>query len=505
MLLKRMLIFLLAAVTLSAAALPASAAEAAGPAYVMAGFDDTSMRTWDTSHFFAQMQEWTGLSFSFRQYTDEKAWKDEKASWTAQSDLPDVLFKAALTPAESMELLQRGVLIDLKPYLAEYAPNLWAILQERPEVLEAITLPDGRIAALPYISSVPVQNYVWINRQWLDQLRLSMPTNWEELTEVLDAFKTRDPNRNGKNDEIPLGFLGPFDLKFLAHAFGLICNDFNIFDDNGTVKFMPLEENYRLFVTWCRDLYAAGLLDQNGFSTVDSFRRVTDSNATPTFGAILATAPSSIFRVSWADQYTVMPPLAYEGTQLYRDFFGPVQRGTFAVTSACEQPGDMLRWVDTLYTERGAILAAAGRENIDYFVDGDGTWRLAEEAQSNSGLFIAVSLMDGGASMPGMPAEDFLSRFSGQSEAGKANYEAQKTVAALCRMPFPYTYLTAGQEQEITALQNEIGAYVDLQLGRWVLGEDEISDASFDAFEQKLNELGLPAFLAFWQAALDNR
>ena len=72
-------------------------------------------------------------------------------------------------------------------------------------------------------------------------------------------------------------------------------------------------------------------------------------------------------------------------------------------------------------------------------------------------------------------------------------------------MPFPYTYLTAGQEQEITALQNEIGAYVDLQLGRWVLGEDEISDASFDAFEQKLNELGLPAFLAFWQAALDNR
>lgn len=505
MLIKRMLSLFLSVLMLSAAFFPAAAENAASPAYTLAGFDDTAMRQWETNHFFIQMQEWTGISFAFQQYTDEKAWKEAKASWTRQSDLPDALFKASLTPAECIELIQREVLIDLKPYLKDYAPNLWSILEGRPEVLEAITLPDGSIAALPYISVVPVQNYIWVNQQWLDNLRLSVPTTWEEFTQVLEAFKTRDPNRNGKSDEIPLGFLGPFDLKFLAHAFGLISNDFNIFSDNGTVKFMPLEENYRLFVTWCRDLYTAGLLDQNGFSTVDSFRRVTDSNAAPTYGAILTTAPSSLFRVSWSDQYTVMAPLVYDGAQIYRDFFGPVQRGTFAVTSACEHPEEMLRWVDTLYTEKGAILASSGRENIDYFVDGDGSWRLTEDAQNNSSMFVAVSLMDGGATMPGMPAEDFLMRFSGQSEQSKANYAKQKEIYAFCRMPFPYTYLTADQEKEISALQSEIGAYVDLQLARWVLGEEEISDASFEAFASTLNELGLPAFLAFWQDILDNR
>ncbi len=473
--------------------------------YVLAGFDDTNMRKWENNRFFIQMQDWTGIGFSFRQYTDAAKWKEYKASMTKDGDIPDALFKASLSQAECMDLLEKGVLIDLAPYLDDCAPHLWALLQERPEALSAITMPDGRIAALPYINTVPAQNYVWINQTWLNALNLKMPSSAEELVEVLTAFKTHDLNRNGRADEIPLGFLGPFDLKFLAHAFGLICNDYNVFEQDGQAKFMPLEENYRLFVTWCRDLYQAGLLDKNGFSMVDSTRQVTDGNAKATYGAILTTSPSNQFRVSWADDYTAMPPLTYDGRQVYRDFFGPVQRGAFAITSRCEKPEEMLRWVDMLFTEQGAILASAGMENLDYFVDGDGTWRLADTAKSNGALFVAVSLMDGGAPMPGIAAEDFSLRFSGQTEASRKNYQKQKEMASLCRLPMPYLSLTEKQEEEIAALQSEIGPCVDIQLGRWVLGEEEISDASFAAFEQTLNEKGLPAFLAFWQDALDKR
>jgi len=503
MLFKR-IIMLLLSLSLLLAACPAMSEENR-PTYVMAGFDNTNMRQWENNRFFIQMEDWTGISFSFQQYTDAAKWKEYKSSLTAEGDMPDVLFKAALTQAECMDLLNKGVLIDLKPLMPQYAPNLWAILQERPEALSAITLPDGRIAALPYINTVPAQNYVWINRTWLNALKMDMPATAEELVEVLTAFKTHDLNKNGRLDEIPLGFLGPFDLKFLAHGFGLICTDYNVFEQDGKVKFMPLEENYRLFVTWCRDLYQAGLLDKNGFSIVDSSRQVTDGNAKPTYGAIMTTAPNNLFRVSWADDYTAMPPLFYNGQQVYRDFFGPVQRGTFAVTSHCGKPEEMLRWVDMLYAEKGAILATAGMENLDYFMDGDGTWRLADAAKTNGALFVAVSLMDGGASMPGIAAEDFALRYSGQTEESKKNYEAQKEMASLCRLPMPYLSLTEAQEKEIDALQNEIGPYVDIQLGRWVLGEEEITDESFAAFEQTLNEKGLPAFLALWQEALDAR
>ena len=114
----------------------------------------------------------------------------------------------------------------------------------------------------------------------MDALGLSMPSTAEELTEVLRAFRDRDPNKNGRKDEIPLAFLGSFDLKFLGHAFGLIANDYNVRAVDGKTVFVPLDPRYRAFVEWLRDLYAEGLLDQQGFTTTDMLRTVEKDTAT---------------------------------------------------------------------------------------------------------------------------------------------------------------------------------------------------------------------------------
>ena len=471
--------------------------------YVMAGFDSTEYREWSSNQFFSRMMEQTGISFTFQQYTNAAQWKAAKDAMTAQGELPDVLFKADLSAAECMEMHNQGVLIDLKPYLADYCPHLWALLNENEEYLKAVTLPDGSIVALPYITPLPTQNYIWINEAWLNSLKLSMPTTAQELADVLTAFKTRDPNRNGQEDEIPLGFLGAFDLKFLGHAFGLIANDYNVFVQDGQVKFMPLEENYRSFVAWCRQLYADGLLDEAGFSTVDTVRQVTDANQTPKYGAIITSLAADLFRVSWSDQYAILMPLVYDGKQIYRDFVGPVLRGAFAVTSACPSPEEMLRWVDFLYTSEGSILAYAGQENLDYLVDGDGSWRLPEAVQSNLNMFIASEIIEGGGTHPGVLDMAFERRFSGNTQQTLAMMDQQEKMREYVVRPFPYYALTKEQVDQITPLQNKIGYYVDMQLARWVLGEEEISDQAFVDFERTLDELGLPAFLQFWQDVLD--
>ena len=79
----------------------------------------------------------------------------------------------------------------------------------------------------------------------------------------------------------------------------------------------------------------------------------------------------------------------------------------------------------------------------------------------------------------------------------------QDEFAQYVQLPFPYYTLTREQENRIASLQNEIGCYVDMQIARWVLGEEEITDDAFIAFETKLQELGLNEFLAFWQEVLD--
>lgn len=499
---KRMIGLLLALLMCFGACAAAEGTDA--PRFVMAGYDSTQYRDWLNNLFFVRMEERTGVHFVYQQYTDASAWQKAKDAMTAGSDsLPDVLFKASLGGAECIELREKGVLIDLKPYLQENCPNLWAILEANPDYLAAITLPDGSIAALPYIAEPSAQNYMWVNREWLKTLRLEEPKTAQELIDVLTAFRDRDPNRNGKKDEIPFGFLGPFDLKFLAHAFGLVANDYNICADNGTVKFMPLEENYRLFVTWCRDLYREGLLDKNGFSFTDEMRTVTDTNAAATYGIILASMAADIFQVSWAENYEIMMPLSYDGQQVYRDFSGPVLRGAFAITSHCKEPEKLLQWVDFLYTQEGAILASIGQEDLDYLVDGDGSWRLLDSNQSNYDMYRAGTLIEGGAEGPGVMAGEFQSRISGGALV-KTILEKQDRFSAYTRMPFPYYTLTKTQEEQIAPLQAEIGYYVDMQLARWVLGEEGISDESFSQFEQHLNELGLERFLAFWQDVLDN-
>ncbi len=473
--------------------------------FVMAGYDNTQYRDWLNNQFFVRMEERTGLKFVYQQYTDAAAWQKAKNAMTAgEAGLPDVLFKATLSSAECIALREKGVLIDLKPYLPENCPSLWAILEANPDYLAAITLPDGSIAALPFISEPSAQNYLWINREWLKTLRLEEPATAQEFVDVLTAFRDRDPNRNGRADEIPMGFLGPFDLKFLAHAFGLIANDYNVYADNGAVKFMPLEENYRLFVTWCRDLYQERLMDKNGFSYTDEMRTVTDSNAAATYGVILTSMAADVFQVTWADQYQIMMPLSYEGRRIYRDFAGSVLRGTFAVTSHCAEPEKMLQWVDYLYTQEGAILASIGQENTDYLVDGDGTWRLLDSNQNNYDMYRAGTLIEGGAESPGVVTGDFQGRISG-GDLVRTILEKQAQFDEYAQMPFPYYTLTAEQEAEIAPLQAKIGYEVDMQLARWVLGEEEISDESFSRFEQRLNEMGLEQFLTFWQNVLDRQ
>ena len=71
------------------------------------------------------------------------------------------------------------MLIDLKPYLETYAPNLTALLKEHPEWEAAITQADGSIVTLPAINQLQNNNAMWINTAWLKKLGLETPTTAE--------------------------------------------------------------------------------------------------------------------------------------------------------------------------------------------------------------------------------------------------------------------------------------------------------------------------------------
>ncbi|MBQ6233222.1 MAG: extracellular solute-binding protein [Clostridia bacterium] len=497
----RFLCFAAALMMLLAACTPALA-ETAQADFVIAGFDgQDTQRSWANNAFFAGMASRTGVTLAYQQYATAAEWQAAKADMLKSgTQLPDALFKASLSREEERNLLDAGVLIDLKPLLEAHCPNLWQILTEHPEVAAGISLADGQIVSLPYINFAATQNCMWINRKWLDQLKLSAPTDLEGLEAVLRAFKTRDPNTNGRNDEIPLAFLGVFDLNFLSHAFGFIMNDYHIYAKDGQAVFAPMTDEWVEMIRWLRDMYAEGLLDHNGFYTNDTVRAITRSDTAQIYGIFLNTALTNLVPAEWVADYQLLMPLVYDGTQRYRSFMGTLITGTFAVTSACKDPGRVLEWVDTLYSESGAILASIGSENVDYVIDGDGTWRLIQNYNS-SNVYSAETLINSGNAAPGIRSDEFQLRYSDATISRVVKDTLQ--VNEYCELPFPQCFLTTEQADFIAPLQNAIGLETDLQASRWILGEDKLDDGSVAAFREKLNGLGLEEFMGFWKQRLN--
>lgn len=490
----------LLAVLLLIAALPAAAGAEAlqAPDYVMEGYDaDGANHDWETNLFLQRMQEETGIRFEYRQRTNEEQWTARKTEIAEGKDLPDVLFKAELKDEEILDMAESGVIIDLKPYLEEYAPDLWKLLQENPAWMEAITLPDGTIRTLPSINELPGNNLMWINTAWLKNVRMEVPGTAEELTEVLRAFKSGDPNRNGRADEIPLSVLGMWDLRFLGHAFGIVENDYYLSVKDGKVQSSLTGENNRAFLGWLHQLWQEDLLSHLSFSTADTLRQITDSKAAITYGMFLSNTPLAVVPNTALEQYALLEPMSFDGAQSYRDLLGPLTRGTFALTRICPSPEKMIAWVNRLYTPEGSILMQAGREGEEYLWTEEGTWEWMEDLQTVANEILPNATLSDGGAAPGIVGRDFQAKYA--DTATRRLVESMIQAQKYAVFPCPLVSFTREDAKAAAELQARIAPYAEKTMAGFVTGDIPLNDENWDLFCGELEERGLEQMISLWQ------
>lgn len=489
---------LVLALVLAVSACGAFAEEQKAPDFILEGYDgESSTRNWETNLFFERMEEATGISFEFREYTSSDKWQERKTAIKAGEDLPDVLFKAEMNASEIRDLYGAGVLIDLKPYLEEYAPDLWKILQEDPEAMAAITLPDGAIPALPAFNSLQNNDVMWINSTWLKRLKLETPKTAEELTEVLRAFKTGDPNANGSKDEVPLTFIGMWELRFLGHAFGITDNDYYLSAKDGKVTSSLTSNNNRAFLEWLHGLWDEGLLDHNGFSMADSMRQITDEKATIPYGLILSSSPLTVVPSASLNSYTLLLPLAYEGKQVYRDLTGNVIRGTFAITSRCKEPEKLVSWVNRLYTEEGSLMAQYGLEGKEYSFREDGLWEWNEDLTTVAEYMLPANTIGSGTAAPGISSAEFQTKYS--DENARQDIIELLELKKYTVLPMPIVSLTAEDEKTIAEIHLKLSDWAETAMARFVTGDVPLTDETWKEFCETAEKLGLNELIAIWQ------
>ena len=471
------------------------------PDYLMEGYDgNVTYRVWDTNLFFERMQSSTGISFLLRQHDDYDEWTRRKAELLSGTDLPDVLFKAELSASEVRDLYGNGVIIDLAPYLEQYAPDLWQALEAHPEWKKAISMADGAIPALPSINTLQNNDAMWINTAWLKKLKLEIPTTAEELTEVLRAFKDGDPNGNYEKDEIPLTFLSMWELRFLGHAFGIIDNDYYITANDGKVTSSLTTEENRAFLTWLHQLWEEGLLDPNGFSNTDNLRQITDEKKTIPYGMLMSATPVTILPQSALEQFALLEPLRYDGKQVYRDMAGDLVRGTFAITSSCKEPEKLVAWVNILYTEAGSRMAYYGVEGEDYLLTDDGMWEWSTALEEVANTIIPAHTISEGGTAPGYADSAFQLMYKDKDT--RETVKAMTTLKQYSVIPYPPVTLDEQAEKRVAEIQDDLSRYVETAMARFVTGDIPLDDENWELFCETVEEKGLPEMIAIWQQAL---
>ena len=471
------------------------------PDYIMEGYDgDVSYRVWETNLFFERMQEKTGVTFQYTQYTDYGKWTERKKELMEAENLPDVLFKAELSASEVRDLYQAGRIIDLAPYLEQYAPDLWQLFEEHPEWKKAVSMPDGAIPALPAINTLQNNDAMWINTAWLKKLKLDMPTTADELTEVLRAFRTGDPNGNYQQDETPLTFVGMWELRFLGHAFGIVDNDYYVREKDGVVSSSLTTDENRAFLTWLHQLWEEGLLDSNGFTSNDTIRQITDEKKAIPYGMLLSTTPLTILPQNALEQYAILEPLTCNGVKEYRDFNGDLVRGTFAITSVCKEPEKLVSWINNLYTQEGSLLAFYGAEGEEYQWNEDGMWEWNYPLQTVAEDILATHTISEGGTTPGYTDPDFQAKY--MDEMTRNTVKGLQTLKQYSVIPYPLVTLSREDEEKIAAIQNDLSRYAEKAMACFVTGDTELTDENWEIFCNTVNEKGLQDMIDIWQKAI---
>lgn len=237
---------------------------------------------WKDKPFYQKLAEETNVCFEFNELND---WSQQTNLMIASDDMPD-LFLGSIDNNMLNENLD--MFWELTDMVNEYCPTLQELFVEEPSVLARLKSSDGGIYRLPMGFTLNLDNSIdtqyWINQDWLEAVGKAMPTNIEELEDVLIAFRDMDPNGNGQKDEIPFsfqqtGWAGK--VTDLFGIFGVLCDTstYVACDDEGVVYFEGQQDEFYQALVWLNHLASENLLDKESFSqTGDQFTAKLSQN-----------------------------------------------------------------------------------------------------------------------------------------------------------------------------------------------------------------------------------
>ena len=452
------------------------------------------------------------------QEVSEDAWAQQKNATLAAGKLADVSLHAFGVPDAAQ---YPSMFEDLSKDL-DKMPNVKQFFKEKPDAQKLTTDPEGHMYALPSSrgkSYSGTGQHMFINKTWLDKLGLQVPTTWDELENVLKAFKTQDPNGNGQADEIPMN-IRKLDSYFTYYSPMLLLNSTGIvtgfnkgasptgfYAKNGVVKSFLTSDEYKEVVKYYHKLISEGLIPADWatktFDACDT-DQLSDGKTAKT-GVSFGWSQDASFG-TLKDQYIPIPvPSApgvspdktvWDGSSSEFDAAGP------AVSARAANKDATLKLLNLMYSEKysvqqfygsfGKTVTKTGEH--EYTVDNDKLIEMRKKNTSPSLSYPAGWIPDE-VTIKGDAGSDALYQASKVYEKQRSNFDPVKDYIP------DYVNPDADDNTTLASNYNQISNVAMQKTATWMSkgGIDE----EWDAYCKQLDSLGLQENVKIWQKWYD--
>lgn len=400
------------------------------------------------------------------------------------------------------QAVEDGVFLDLTEYIPQYMPNFSAMLEKYEGVRKAVTTENGRIVGF---CRVPANGELQgpygglqIRKDWLDEVGLDVPVTYDDWTEMLRVFK----EKFGCKAAFALHGNGYFNDDQMNAGFGVTNTFMKVGDE---VKWGPMEEGWKEYVTLMNQWYKEGLIDPEYTTHTNDWAEVTDlaTNDTGAYSSMYTMPAVYRAAIEGFECIAVQNPVKEEG-QTAQARVGSVSYrapSLFVSTAVSEEElPAILKWIDYQYSEEGRILSNYGIEGDTFIYNEAGEVEYTDKIMNNpEGKTYAQA------------TEEYLgtSMYNWHQDWRKELMALEDQDAAMMDvwwkdgtdLKLPDLSLTEEESLEKNAIMADCETYMKEMTNKFITGIEPIE--KFDEYVETLKSMGIEKAITITQAGYD--
>ena len=463
---------------------------------------------YEDARWYQKASELTGVTLEVIQ-PDMMVASEQFNLTIASGDYPDIFgsFNSMYTDGED-HAIEEEIIIpledyeDLFPYYTKYRTSTRFLSK-------ATVTSEGHIGGFYELMSDFIGPFFgMIGRQdWLDNLGLEMPETYDELHDVLTAFK----NEYGCNTTLMLDENAVGNDNFLAAGYGIAtmlatnAKESYWYLNDGEVKDGITGEGYKEYLSMLHQWYEEGLISKDftssgGAMSTDGFNQIASGDCGVFFnGAPIMDVYSSVTDdpnfhvVAFPDPVKEKGEFTHVDTTEYD--FGAER---MSISTACEDPEIAIQYCDFWFTDEGIQLGNYGVEGESCVVV-DGVAQFSDLVLDHLEID-PISVYTGRNSTPFWESNKrLLPTFSEDVVNAFATWASNRDN----RDAYPYVAeLTMDERYELAKLASDYESYALECRDKFINGDMDI-EAEYEAYEEQVRTMGLTRALEIKQAAYD--